>query len=143
MSRRSNAGVVVSLAVCTLLACGGADGDEHDDNNFRDDVIECEDALAHLEGCCPGFDAKPVLCNFYYDKSTGCASSTTTSVEPAFNVQESACIRDTSCAALVERKVCERAQLARAYTRSTSSGSYSSTPSATAAPAARHAPVCP
>lgn len=152
MSRRSTTGVAVaSLVVCTLLACRS--GDEHDDNNFRADVIECEDALAHLEECCPGFDATPVLCNFYYDKTSGCGSTETSSEEPALTQAESSCIRDRSCEALVENKVCERAQAARSYKKQTStsitssssssSGAYTSYGASPSGQAVSHTTVCP
>ena len=154
MARRLCAGVAATVVVCSLFACtyGGSGDDQHDGNNFREDVIECEDALARLERCCPDFDAKPVLCNFSFDKSTGCGSTVASSVQPAFNTSESSCIRDTSCDDLVTKKVCERAQLARAYstttTTSTSSSSSSSGYYASSSPSPTvekitHAPVCP
>jgi hypothetical protein len=150
MGCRLNAGVTATLLVCALFACSsrsGSSGDEHDDNNFRADVIECEDALDRLERCCPGFDATHVLCNFFHDKSTGCGTASTNDVHPALSRDESACIRDTSCDALVAAKVCQRAQLARIYEshQSTSLSSSTSDPSASA-PASTtttHAPVCP
>ena len=141
MARRASAGVAASLVVCALFACSSKSGsgdDEHDDNNFRGDVIECEDALERLERCCPDFDAKPVLCNFFHSKDTGCGSVSTNDVQPALDRDESACIRDRSCDSLVATKVCERAQLARAYESHTqtpipSSSSYS-TPSPSPSP---------
>ena len=133
-----------------LLACGSGDS-EHDRNNFRKDVIECEDALARLAHCCPGFDTAPVLCNYSYDHSSGCGSSSTNSITPAFDVHESACIRDTSCEALVGRKVCERAQAARLYITNTTTSSSSSSSSGSYEPAVdqthsnntTHEAVCP
>jgi hypothetical protein len=159
-SRRFAVGVVAALVVSTLLSrrASASDDDEHDDNNFRPDVIECEDALSRLQSCCPGFDATPVLCNFLFDRSSGCGSTTTNSVEPAFTRKESACIRDTSCDALVVGKVCERAQAARAYSKNTtvstsssssSSGSSgadnwgSSSSSSGSNKTVTHKPVCP
>lgn len=155
MARRFNAGVAATLVVCTLIACSfdARAGDDHDDNNFRPDVIECEDALSRLEHCCPDFDAKPVLCNFSYDKTTGCGTTSTESVKPAFNTSESACIRDMSCDDLVTRKVCARAQLARAYTKTTTTNANSSSSSSGYSYSQQsprpnvvtesHAPVCP
>lgn len=156
MSRRISAGVAASLVLCMLLACSSSGGDdEHDRNNFRKDVIECEDALAQLERCCPGFDAKPVLCNYSYDHSAGCGSSSTMSITPALSTQESSCIREKSCEALIGGKVCERAQQARlyisntSYTTSSSSSSSSSCstsgydPSPTYKENSTHKAVCP
>ena len=108
-------GVAFGLVVCALLACS-SNGDKKDDNNFREDVIECEDALDKLIDCCPGFDATPVLCTYYYSQQSGCTTSTTESVQPAFSLGESKCIRDKSCGQMQEDGVCERAQKARAYT---------------------------
>jgi hypothetical protein len=154
MARRVNAGAAATLLVCALFACAPSstsDGDEHDDNNFRADVIECEDALERLERCCPGFDAAPVLCNFYHSKTSGCGSVATDNTTPAFSRDESKCIRDTSCDSLVATKVCERAQLARAYeshkqTSLTSSDTEQWKPppsSTTDAPPTAPRPVCP
>jgi hypothetical protein len=145
MARRANAGVAATLLVCALFACGTGDGsgDEHDDNNFRGDVIECEDALDRLERCCPGFDATPVLCNYFHQKSTGCGTTSQDDVRPALSRDESACIRDTSCDALVATKVCARAQQARAYQtyeKTSLSSSSSDTPTTTST---THAAVCP
>jgi hypothetical protein len=151
MVRRAFAGVTATLVVCSLIACSNdavSGDDEHDNNNFRADVIECEDALARLQQCCPDFDAKPVLCNYDYDKSTGCGATTTSSVEPAFSLGESSCIRETSCDRMIEAKICERAQLARAYTSrkttpTTPSSTSTSRSSATTTEKESHAPVCP
>lgn len=155
MARRFCAGVAATVVAITLLACSygnGGDDYEQDDNNFRGDVIECEDALARLQRCCPDFDATPVLCNFFYSRSSGCGGSSTNSVEPAFSRPESTCIRETSCDDLVATNVCERAQRARAYAAHTSTSSSSSTSSSgilgssTAKPSVDehpHVPVCP
>lgn len=158
MARRFPVGVAAAGIVCTLFACsyGNAGGDdyEQDDNNFREDVIECEDALARLQRCCPDFDAKPVLCKFFYSKSSGCGSTTTNNVEPAFSTSESACIREMSCDELVAKKVCERGQKARAYTKKTTSSSSSSTSASSSGTYGQsssrptvetdsHPPVCP
>jgi hypothetical protein len=149
MARRASAGVAATLFVCALFACssnGGSGGAEHDDNNFRGDVIECEDALERLERCCPDFDAKPVLCNYFHSKDSGCGAVSTSDVQPAFDREESACIRETSCDSLVATKVCERAQLARAYESHTQAPipTYS-TPTAapTSSTKTSHPPVCP
>ena len=139
MARRARAPwQAATLLAGALFACSStrstSGGDEHDDNNFRADVIECEDALDRLEHCCPGFDAAPVLCNFFHSKSSGCGTVSTDNVTPALSRDESECIRETSCESLVATKVCDRAQLARAY----ESHKQTPYPSTTA-----HAPVCP
>jgi hypothetical protein len=155
MKRRVSAGVAVLSATCMLFACsfGRRDDYEEDDNEFRADVIECEDALARLQRCCPDFDAKPVLCKFFYSKSSGCGSIATSNVEPAFSTAESACIRNMSCDELVDKKVCARGQKARAYTTNTttpyppsttsSSGTVASSTARPTVERESHPPVCP
>ena len=134
-------GVVASLVTCALLACSYRDNDdEHDDNNFRADVIECEDALDRLHTCCPDFDVTVVECKFDFSHSSGCGTSSTESMKPAFTIDESACIRDTGCDVMKSSGVCTRAQAARAYTVSESQSSYDNNPSYNAS---THAPVCP
>lgn len=125
---RASLGVGFGLFVAALLACSG-NGDKTDDNNFREDVIECEDALDRLIDCCPGFDATPVLCNHYFSQTSGCGTSTTESVDPALSTAESACIRSRSCDELRQDGVCERAQAARAYTYRSQTNDGTSSPS--------------
>lgn len=146
--RRIPAGVFFALGVVALLACedGDTKDDEEDDNQFREDVIQCEEAVARLERCCPDFDGSRVLCNYYFrfDTST-CGPRTTDSIHPALALSESRCVLDTSCEALVGQGVCERAQEARTYTRrivenSSSSGSAAS---GDVDESDSHPPVCP
>ena len=103
------AGVLFALGVALVLACNSNGNDEEDDNQFRDDVIWCEEAIARLERCCPGFDGARVECKFYYSYNEGCGSSETRRTEPAFTKDESRCIHDTTCSALVDTGVCARA----------------------------------
>ena len=115
--RQVSSVVLVTLGVVSALACGDPDIDE-DDNQFREDVIVCEEAVARLAKCCPGFEGARVLCNYYYrhDSGGGCGTSSTDSVHPALSPPESACVLDKSCEALVESGVCDRAQEATTYT---------------------------
>ena len=106
-------GVFFALSVTVVIACGD-DGVEEDDNQFRADVLWCEEALARLTDCCPGFDARVVECNYYYSFDKGCGSPTTKHVQPALTASESECIRDLSCDQLIATNVCARAQAARA-----------------------------
>lgn len=108
-----------ALGVVAFLACKSDEtkDDEEDDNQFREDVIQCEEAVARLQRCCPSFDGSRVLCNYYFsfDKST-CGPTETRSINPALNLAESRCVIDTSCGDLVANGVCARAQEARTYT---------------------------
>ncbi len=142
-SKRSRGGVAFALGVALLLACGDSNH-KKDDNNFREDVIECEDAVAKLQRCCAGFDPTDVLCQYYYEYQSGCGDSQTDSVKPVFTTAESACIRSAPCEQLVATRVCDRAQKARAYeyhaSTSTEVGSSTTT---TDASTVTHLPVCP
>ena len=118
--RRVPAGVFFALGLLAAFACKSSDtrDDEEDDNQFREDVIQCEEAIARLERCCPDFDPSRVICNYYYSYDTSaCGPTTEQSVRPALELGESRCIRDTSCDQLVATGVCGRAQEARAYSQ--------------------------
>ena len=101
-----------------MFACSSAD---HDTNNFRADVIDCEDALARLTSCCPGFDPGRVQCTYYHDKShseSGCSSHTIDTYAhetPALSIDESHCVITRTCDDLVAGGVCARAQAAVEY----------------------------
>jgi hypothetical protein len=114
--RRSSA-YAISVVVVLLFACG--DGSKHDHDNFREDVIMCEDAVSYLVSCCPGFNAHAVHCNYGYDYTPGgCygTSAATDSVSPALSLEESRCILGRPCNAIVAAGVCARAQAATPYT---------------------------
>ena len=130
--------MAIGVAVGLLLACTNNDETKITDN-FRKDVIYCEEALAVLGSCCPGFDPKAVSCYYYYDSvDNGCGGGSLNYTYPALSQDESECILSTSCADLVANRVCERAQTAPAYSENQpapntqGSDEYSS-----------HAPVCP
>ena len=72
---------------------------------FREDEVVCEEAVAHIADCCPDFDPQAgpegarVSCE--YDESACDARL------PDLSADESACIRELSCAELKERGICE------------------------------------
>jgi hypothetical protein len=135
-------GAAFAIGISLLIACGGS-GDEEDNNNFRADVIECEDALARLEKCCPSFDASLVRCQYDYSKNTGCGSTSIDSVKPALTTAESSCIRKASCEEMVKTGICDRAQDARTYeTHSTTSGGVLDDSPRTTQSNQTHLPVC-
>ena len=149
------AGVLFALGVALVLACNNGN-DEEDDDQFREDVIWCEEAVARLERCCPGFDARKVECLFYFSYDEGCGTSTTRRIDPAFTSEESRCIQDTSCDALVSQGICARAERGGAARTSetttdlasSSSGSSgqlgsSSSSGGTTVSSPSRAPVCP
>lgn len=69
---------------------------------LRQDEVECEEAVALLKECCPGFDAKIINCEF----SPG--SCTTDAVYPTLSTADSECMLGKSCDALNADKTCQR-----------------------------------
>lgn len=86
-------GFTVSLLVGVVLGCTGIRGDE----------LACEDAVSHLQACCPGFTGSNVDCTY---EPGGCGNSP---VYPELSVDQSACIRGESCDELRAAGVCARA----------------------------------
>lgn len=77
-------------------------------SEIQHDETECQEASAHLEDCCRGFDARNVQCAT--GTSGGCGSSVPAQTFPAtFAVSDSECILDSSCGDLVAKGVCARA----------------------------------
>lgn len=102
--------LVPPMLIASIFACSSST----DTNNFREEVFYCEEALAQLESCCPGFNARAVTCYHYYHESTGCDGKTTSTHEdPAIGTREGQCILSRDCNALVTGRVCERAQVAK------------------------------
>jgi hypothetical protein len=87
-------GFTLSLAVGALLACG-----------IRQDEFDCENAVAHLQECCPGFSGSSVSCTY----NAGACGGTT---YPALDITTSDCIRQASCGTLVSQGICDRAMRA-------------------------------
>ena len=59
---------------------------------IRETELECEEAVAHLAKCCPGFDAKKVNCEHIAPQ--GCDGGH----EPELDVDTSRAVRRLSCA---------------------------------------------
>jgi hypothetical protein len=104
----------ITFAMCAAvvgsLASRDATGDTHDHDDFRRDVILCEDAAQHLSNCCAGFQLDKLSCAFGFDQTTGCQTTTTTSTIPNLTIDESRCILAEDCNTLAHTNVCERAQ---------------------------------
>jgi hypothetical protein len=127
-----------------VLACNWGSGEQtnNDDNDFRPDVFYCEDALARLAKCCPGFIATEVACTYFNDStSDGCGSTTSNEQDPAFSTDESQCILQEACGMLVTSGVCQRAQVATSYVASKNDDVDTDEHDDTSSGA--HAPVCP
>ena len=121
---------VTGLLVSGVIAFGGACGPPYvveDTDNFRPDVVDCEDALAKLSTCCPGFDTTKVACRYYYwsdvhqDSCSGQETGSIRFTEPALEEPDSQCILHSSCSDLVSHGVCQRAQAAEPPTDEASS----------------------
>src|SRR5258708_3572357 len=113
-------GFTLSLVVGVALSGGSGAC------NVREDEFDCENAVAHLASCCPGFDAMSVDCT--YDNACG-------TTYPALDPTQSACIRQLSCESLRALGVCDRAaHLAGSKTSMTSAPVCPSTPDDAAAP---------
>lgn len=129
------------MLLASLSASYRARADTDDDQQLRDEVIECEDAYARLRACCPGFSAPKVQCN--YEVVSGCVTSSSTM--PGIARYEASCIRSQSCAELVDGKVCARAAALsdeRTSSDAFDAGSRSSSGLSGASGATRR-PVCP
>jgi len=73
---------------------------------MREDELECEQAAATLDDCCPGFVVTALDCTY----SSGCGTTS----YPALSLTEARCITGMACSELIDRKVCERAATASA-----------------------------
>lgn len=79
---------VAVLGMLSLMASGG----------LREDEVDCEQAVSHLDECCPGFTwASSLRCEYY----GGCGTST-----PGLSVEESNCVMAMSCDELTARDLC-------------------------------------
>ena len=67
---------------------------------FRQDEVECEEAVRYMSGCCPDFDPTRIKCTYV----GGCGSETL----PDLPVVESECVLSKSCAEIRAAHVCER-----------------------------------
>lgn len=103
-------GLTVALGVAIMMACSSGDDDGGTDNNqFRGDVLDCENALSYLQQCCgKSFDPTAVECHHLFEKDEGCGDSKVTKQDPDLNEDESDCILDQSCDAIRKNNVCPR-----------------------------------
>ncbi len=69
---------------------------------IREDELECEQAVAHLIACCPGFQPNNIACNH----ESSCGSTT----YPSLPLDESKCLEALDCAGVRLGGYCARAQ---------------------------------
>ena len=67
----------------------------------REDEIECEEAVAHLEHCCVEFPSAKVSCDFI----AGC---TEPDIHPDLSIEFAECVQAMDCDALRARDLCAR-----------------------------------
>lgn len=142
------------MVIVPMLACSSSWGSTtetgtKDDDNFREDVFACEDAVARLETCSDAFPSHQLLCTHrlhdYSWVESGCMSSERGTVfiqrDPVFSAAESQCIRATSCEGLRTTGVCARASevTQRFVSRYTTSGKHGPAESNNSLD---HEPVC-
>ena len=73
---------------------------------LRSDELHCENAVAQLERCCPGFAVGAEYC-VHQDQ---CVDTFTWDERlPAISEADARCIANASCSSLVQRGTCERA----------------------------------
>jgi len=88
-----------------VRASASLDEDE-DDNNFREDVILCEEAVAHVTACC-GYEVQADACHYYHYFSTndcGCNAGSPgqlrIDVRPVLSTARSEELAEIECDAL-------------------------------------------
>jgi hypothetical protein len=86
----SKGAITIAVVVGVALGCGGIDDDE----------LACEDALSHLEDCCPKFDIHRFQCANQSDCSTAVPTDLTQTA--------SDCIRSHSCSDALSSGLCDR-----------------------------------
>lgn len=127
------------LAILFLLtvslhesAAAAAANDFSDYDDLNGAVLSCEEAVAALAECCPGFEPQRVRCvDHRYRQTSACTGSVTEGHElPALDVATSECVRAMSCADLVAGSTCARAPLKYARLTATDAGVPSTLPGA-------------
>jgi hypothetical protein len=84
-------------ALLALIVFGGA---AFVQCGFRQDEVECEEAVRYLSECCEGFAPIRIRCTY----QGGCDTDTV----PDVPVSQSQCILATSCDEIRRNRVCER-----------------------------------
>lgn len=66
----------------------------------REDELRCEEAVARLADCCPGFDTSRIDCAYY--------ATCNGTHRPDIPITEARCIAAASCATVDQSAICER-----------------------------------
>ncbi len=94
---------LLAVGLGVALACTNGE----DDEQFREAVFVCEEAVARLDSCCPGFDPRSVPCVFF--RSDGCSGSQSIVRDPALDTTQADCILGSSCEQIRSADMCRRA----------------------------------
>jgi hypothetical protein len=89
-----------ALAIAGIIALAFACGDA-----LRQDELDCEEAVSHLQECCPNFDSRSIACVYDDNGNQGCNPPTL----PDISSSQSQCIRNAKCDAVVASGICARA----------------------------------
>jgi hypothetical protein len=100
-SRSLSPCVVFATLIVLLYACT-TNGDQ-----YREDVLYCEESVARLAECCSGFDPTRIICR-YREESGGCYDDERYTYHPTLSIEESRCILGKSCGE-ISPAMCERA----------------------------------
>jgi hypothetical protein len=98
--------------LCLILGFGvGAGCGEANVEDFNEEVIACEEAVAHLESCCGSLDGD-VRCvhvapTYYRESSCDAPVATSMGESPDIGSGWSRCYRALSCTRIRERGDCE------------------------------------
>lgn len=110
--RPGNGALAILLVLLTFSFRARADTEEEDDNELREDVLLCEEALAHVSSCC-GFSPTTSACRYYHYEwyeSCGCSGGTGGFVRrdiwPSVTKEVARTMTATSCDAIREGASC-------------------------------------
>ena len=101
-----------ALAIAGIIALVFACGDA-----LRQDELDCEEAVSHLQQCCPNFDSSEIACVYDDHGDQGCNATPPTL--PDISSSQSQCIRSAKCDVLVASGICLRAAQIRSQQSNT------------------------
>ena len=74
---------------------------------IREDELWCEEAVAHVDECCPGFSTQSVACRYHHE--TTCYGELYT--YPDFSLDTSNVFLSKSCRQLEDEGICDHAEM--------------------------------
>ncbi len=67
-------------------------------SGLREDDLQCEEAVTHLNDCCPNFDLSKISCSY----KSGCGSTQYAEL----GIDDSVCIQNKECKELIAQGIC-------------------------------------